>query len=169
MVGFLGFLPQYGSAKGFEWEMSPKYVGEVHAGYRTTTSIKGVDTYSGLVDLGTLQGVSFNEYLDISLGIDGKMFTHYYSGKGMRFGMATYADIRPGYPITDDFKVFLDLGLGYFFSVSATPSLGNCFYCQCGPGVQYKKFNVSLGIQNLGTGSGSTAFFTKLGFYFKTR
>lgn len=154
------------SAQGFEWRMEPKYMGEIHAGYKTTTKFSGFNSYSGMVQLGTLQGVSLNQYLDLGLGVDAFMLTHYYSGCDMRFGMNVYFDMRPAYPINDRFKVFLDLGLGGFFSVHSEPEFGSGFFCQFGPGFRYRKFNLSLGLQNYRTGGGSTAFFTKIGLYF---
>lgn len=166
VVGIVGFLPQIGSAQSFKWEMSPKYVGEIHAGYKTTTKVSGYDTYSGMVELGTLQGVSLNQYLDLAVGVDAFMMTHYYRGNDLRFGMDVYFDIRPAYPVSDRFKVFLDLGLGGFFGVHSKPAMGNGFFCQFGPGFRYRKLNMSLGLQNFGTGNGTTAFYAKLGLYF---
>ncbi len=146
--------------------MAPKYMGELHVGYKTTTKVSGIDTYSGTVELGTLQGVSLNQYLELGLGVDAFMLTHYYPKCGLRFGMDVYFDMRPAYPITDNFKVFLDLGLGGYFGIHSKPKMGNGFFCQFGPGIRYRKLNVSFGMQNYGTGSGSTAFFTKIGLYF---
>ncbi len=161
-----GLLPLSGCAQSFQWEMSPRYVGEIHTGYKTTTKVYGFDTYSGMVELGTLQGVSINRYLDLAVGVDAFMLTHYYKGKDLRFGMNVYFDMRPAYPVTDNFKVFLDLGLGGFFGVHSTPELGNGFFCQFGPGFRYRKLNFSTGLQNFGTGNGTTAFYAKLGLYF---
>lgn len=166
VAGIIAFLPQLGFAQGFKWEMSPKYVGEIHAGYKTTTKVSGFNTYSGMVELGTLQGVSLNQYLDLAVGVDAIMMTHYYSGCDLRFGADVYFDMRPAYPITDKFKVFLDLGLGGYFGIHSEPSMGSGFFCQFGPGIRYKKLNLSLGLQNFGTGSGTTAFFSKIGLYF---
>lgn len=166
IAGFVGIMPMTAAAQAFEWSMNPKYVGELHVGYKTTTHTSGYNTYSGWAELGTLQGVSLNQYLDILLGVDAIMMTHYYHGRGLRFGMKTYVDFRPAYPITDKFKVFLDLGLGGAFNIYSKPELGSGFYCQFGPGLRYRKFNVSLGLQSWGTGSGSCGFFTKVGLYF---
>lgn len=166
MVTLLMMLPLSGFGQGFEWTMEPKYVGEIHLGYKTTTSVNGVDLYGGMAELGTLQGVSLNQYLELGLGIDALMFTHYYSGKGLRFSMATYFDIRPAYPIATDFKVFLDLGLGGFFDIHSDPKNESSFFCQFGPGIRYRNLNLSLGMQSIGTGAGATAFFTKVGLYF---
>lgn len=162
----LGFIPLSGAAQGFNWEMSPKYVGEIHAGYKTTTKVSGFNTYTGMVELGTLQGVSLNRYLDLALGVDAFMMTHYYHNCDLRFGMNVYFDMRPAYPLTDRFKVFLDLGLGGFFGVHSEPEIGDGFFCQFGPGFRYRKFNMSLGLQNYGSGKGTTAFYAKLGLYF---
>lgn len=167
VVGVFGLLPLSGFAQSFKWEMSPKYVGEIHAGYKTTTHVLGMDAYLGSVELGTLQGVSLNQYLDLAVGADVLMLTHYYKDHDLRFGMTVYFDMRPAYPINDKFKVFLDLGLGGFFNVHSEPyGLGNCFFCQFGPGFRYRKLNLSLGLQSMGTGQGSTAFYAKLGIYF---
>lgn len=70
VVGLGMFLPLRGNALNFQWEMSPKYVGELHAGYKTTTKVYGMNTYTGMAQLGTLQGVSLNQYLDVALGVD---------------------------------------------------------------------------------------------------
>lgn len=165
VTGLLSLLPLTGSAQGFHWEMSPKYFGEIHAGYKTTTKVGGMDLYTGAAELGTLQGVSLNQYLDLGVGVDALMLTHYYSGSGLRFGMDVYFDMRPAYPVTDDFKVFLDLGLGGFFGIHSKPPFGSGFFCQFGPGCRYKSLNLSLGMQSFGTGSGATGFFAKLGLY----
>lgn len=166
LVGIIGLLPISGYARGFEWEMSPKYVGEIHTGYKTTTKLSGYDMYTGMVELGTLQGISLNQYLEIMAGVDAFMMTHYYKGKDLRFGMDVYIDVRPAYPITDKFKVFIDLGLGGYFDIKSDPKLGSGFFCQFGPGLRYRKFNLSLGLQNFGTGEGTTGFFAKVGLYF---
>lgn len=166
VVSLLGSLPLSGSAQGFKWEMSPKYVGEIHAGYKTTTKVSGTDTYSGMVELGTLQGVSLNQYLDLAVGVDALMMTHYYPGRDLRFGMNVYFDMRPAYPVNDKFKVFLDLGLGGAFGVHSDPDWDSGFFCQFGPGFRYRKLNMSLGMQSFGTGKGSTGFYAKLGLYF---
>ena len=166
VVGLASFLPQVGLAQGFKWEMSPKYIGEIHAGYKTTTKVAGFDTYSAMAELGTLQGVSLNQYLDLAIGVDALMLTHYYDGSGLRFGMDVYFDMRPSYPVNDQFKVFLDLGLGGFFGVHSEPELGSGFFCQFGPGFRYRKLNLSLGLQSFGTGDGTVGFFTKVGLYF---
>ncbi len=166
VVGLLSLFPLSGFAQGFKWEMSPKYIGEIHTGYKTTTKVSGMDTYSGMVELGTLQGVTLNQYLDLAVGVDAFMMTHYYKDCDLRFGMNVYFDMRPSYPINDQFKVFLDLGLGGYFGVHSEPKMGDGFFCQFGPGIRYRKLNFSLGLQNYGTGDGSTAFYTKVGLYF---
>lgn len=166
VVGLGTILPFTSSAKNFKWEMSPKYVGELHAGYKTSTEVYGMNTYTGMVELGTLQGVSLNQYLDLAIGIDALMMTHYYPDCDLRFGMFTYFDMRPSYPVNDRFKVFLDLGLGGYFNIKSTPDLGSGFFCQFGPGFRYRKINLSCGLQSLGTGKGAVGFFAKLGLYF---
>lgn len=166
VVGLGIFLPLRGNALDFQWEMSPKYVGEFHAGYKTTTKVYGMNTYTGMAQLGTLQGVSLNQYLDVAIGVDALMMTHYYPDCDLRFGMATYLDLRPAYPINDRFKVFLDLGLGGYFNIKSDPDMGNGFFCQFGPGFRYRKINLSCGLQSFGTGDGAVGFFAKLGLYF---
>lgn len=156
----------FAHAERFEWEWNPKYVGEIHIGYKTTTKTQGFNTYSAMAELGTVQGVSLNQYLDLGIGVDALMLTHYYKGCGLRFAMDTYFDIRPTYPLTDNFKVYLDLGLGGAFGIKAKPEFGSGFFCQFGPGLRYKKLNFCFGLQSFGTGEGSTGFFTKLGLYF---
>ena len=165
-LGIISSIPLTGSAQGFKWEMTPKYVGEIHAGYKTTTHVSGYNTYSGMAELGTLQGVSLNKYLELALGVDAFMMTHYYHGYQLRFGMDVYFNMRPTYPLAENLKVFLDLGLGGYFGVRSEPEMGSGFFCQFGPGVRYRNLSLSLGLQSFGTGSGSTAFFTKLGLYF---
>lgn len=166
LAGVLLALPMHGLAQNFKWEMNPKYVGEIHAGYRTTTKIQGYNTYTAMAELGTLQGVSLNQYLDLGVGVDALMFTHYYPECGLRFAGAAYFDMRPAYPINDRFKVFLDLGLGGFFNIKSEPEVQGGFFCQFGPGIRYNKFNLSCGLQSLGTGDGSVGFFSKIGIYF---
>ena len=166
LVGLFIILPFSSSAGSFKWEMSPKYVGEIHAGYKTTTHPHDMNTYSAMAQLGTLQGVSLNQYLDLAVGVDALMMTHYYSGCGLRFGMTTYFDIRPAYPFSSKFKVFLDLGLGGYFNIKSNPDFGSGFYCQFGPGFRFRKLNVSCGLQKFGSGEGTIGFYGKLGLYF---
>ena len=168
VLAILSFLigTMNANAEKFEWNWTPKYQGEINLGYKTTTKVQGIDTYSQLAELGTVQGVSLNQYLFLGVGIDALMFTHYYKGNGLRFAMDTYFDIRPTYPVTDNFKVYLDLGLGAYYSIKSEPSVGHDFFCQFGPGFRYRKLNFCLGLQSMGTGNGSTGFFTKIGLYF---
>lgn len=152
------------SANAFEWTWEPKYVGEYHIGYGTTAHINDYDRYVGRAIFGTIQGVSLNDYLEVGVGVEGLMLTHYYKGDGLRWGMDAYANLRGGYPITDTFKVFLNLGLGS--QISLKPSGGHGFFCEFGPGFRYKKFNFSFGLQKIGKGEGTSTFFVKTGMYF---
>lgn len=165
-VGVIGLLPLSGRAESFKWEMTPKYIGEIHAGYKTTTEVDGVNYYSAMAELGTLQGVSLNKYLDVAIGVDALMFTHYYEGCGLRFAMNTYLDLRPSYPINHHFSTFIDLGLGACYEIKAKPKIKTNFFCQFGPGIRYKKFNLSLGLQSFGTDKGNVGFYSKIGLYF---
>lgn len=166
LLALMLLLPVLAHSQTFEWKMEPKYFGEIHAGYKTTTKVGGMDTYSAMAELGTVQGVSLNQYLEVGIGVDALMATHYYKNQGLRFGMDAYLDLRPAYPLADNFKVFLDLGLGGFWGIHSTPGFGSGFYCQFGPGIRYRKLNLSFGLQSFGTGGGATAFFSKLGLYF---
>lgn len=158
-------IPGLTKATDFEWTWNPKYMGEIHAGYKTTTFLYGKDWYTGSAMLGTLQGVSINKYLSVALGIDANMLTHYYKGQGLRFKMNTYVDMRAYYPVTNIFSVFLDLGLGATFDVKPSPNEAS-FFCEFGPGVKYKNWGLSFGLQNHGTGKGTSSFFVKAGYYF---
>lgn len=156
------FLFTYAYAQ-YDWK--PKYMGEIHAGYGTTSKVKGNDTYCGRVMLGTTHGVAFGEYGDIGVGVDAVMLTHYYSGEGLRFAANPYFSVRPAYPISNNFAVFLDCALGATIPVVNLEGSDTEFTFQFGPGIRYKKLNVSFGMQNIGSGKGSTTFFAKLGLY----
>ena len=39
-------------------------------------------------------------------------------------------------------------------------------YCEFGPGIKYKKFTLSCGLQKFGKDKGSSHFYVKTGFYF---
>lgn len=149
----------------FEWKWEPAYTGEIHIGYGTTASVHGVNTYSGRTMLGTLQGVRINKYAEAAIGLDAVMLTHYYKGKGLRFAIDSYINMRFYCPVTRDFSPFINLALGGYGSVKPAAKEGS-FYCEFGPGVRYRKFNLSLGLNSIGTGSGSCSFFVKTGLYF---
>ena len=151
-------------ANAIEFEFNPKYVGELHLGYTTTKKVNGYNTYTAYGSFGTLQGCSINQYLEVSLGVDAAMYTHYYRGQGLRFAMLTYADMRGFYPVTEKFSPFINLALGGGFMVR--PFGGGNFYCEFGPGIKYRKFNLSCGLANIGTGKGTSHFFVKTGLYF---
>ncbi len=156
----IAFLFPYVSNAQIDWK--PKYAGEIHMGYGTTSSAQGFDTYLGRVMLGTTHGVAFGKYGDVGLGFDAVMFTHYYKNQGLRFAINPYFSVRPTYPITNSFSVFLDCAIGA--SVPVVNMTGDTeFLYQFGPGIKLKRFNCTLGIQNIGTGEGSTTFFTKVG------
>ncbi len=158
----IAFLPVLANADGWEW--TPKYYGELHVGYGTSSHVAGRNTYIGRAMLGTLQGVELNKYAQVGVGVDGVMLTHYYRGKGLRFAVTAYTDLRGFYPVSDTFAPFLDLGLGA--SVDVKPSGGASFFCQFGPGFRYRKFNFSCGLQSVGTGKGANTFYVKTGLYF---
>ena len=149
---------------GFNWEWTPKYFGEIHIGYNTTTKVGGLNTYSASANIGTLQGVSINKYMQAGAGVDGVMFTHYYNGSGLRWALAAYSDFRFLYPVNDKFSPFINLALGAHIMLK--PGDGTSFYCEFGPGIKYKKFNLNCGLLHIGKGSGSNHFFVKTGFYF---
>lgn len=156
-------MPNFALAEDFEWTIDPQYSGEVHIGYGSSSSNKSA--YIGRVMVGTIQGLSLNKYATIGLGIDGIMYTHYYKGQDLRWGMNAYCNMRGSYPFNDDLSCFLDLGLGANFMLH--PSSGQAaFFCEFGPGIKYKKYTLSLGLQNIGTGKGSSTFFVKTGLCF---
>jgi len=72
------FIPLSLQASGEGEEADFHYFGEYHIGYGTTSSVDGNDTYTGNVMLGTIQGVQYQRYFQIGLGVDGQMLTHYY-------------------------------------------------------------------------------------------
>lgn len=158
------------SAGLLKWEISPKHYQEWRLGYGTSTENNGMKGYLGRVILGTIQGVNFNEYLQAGIGIDGIMYTHYYPNHNIRWALDVYADVRGFYPIYNDLKVYLDLGLGVFFStLNAKKGLvygknKTSFFCQFGPGIQYKKWTLSLGLNHIG--KKTNTFYTTIGFTF---
>lgn len=164
LIGLMCLLmPGLASAEGFKWTMNPQYSGEVHIGYGTSSSNEYA--YMGRAMVGTVQGLKLNQYATVGLGIDGIMYTHYYKGQDLSWAMNTYFDMRGFYPINDEFSCFIDLGLGVNFNLH--PSSGGAkFFCEFGPGIKYKKYTLSLGLQNIGTGKGTSTFFVKTGLYF---
>lgn len=160
----IGCTATIGQAQQRKWEWTPKYAGDIHAGYGTTSKPNGANKYTGRALLGTLQGASLNDYLQVGIGVDAIMYTHYYKGQGLRFALTTYADFRGYYPVTEKFSPFIDLGLGAY--VGLKPSNGAEFYCQFGPGIKYKKWFLSMGLQHIGKGKGSSTFYAATGFNF---
>lgn len=144
-------------------EVHPKYFCEVNLGYGTTSHANGVDTYSGRVIVGTLQGVNLNQFFDTGVGLDIMPFTHYYSGQGVRCGMTLYGDVRVMYPIKHSLVPYIDFGVGGFIGLS---NLSSGFYCQFGPGIKYKVWGFCCGLNAIGTGSGCASFFMKLSYKF---
>lgn len=160
LVSFFSVTSAYSQ---YDWK--PIYMGEIHAGYGTTSKVDGRDTYFGRVMLGTTHGIAFGKYGDVGIGVDAVMLTHYYSNDGLRFAANPYFDIRPAWPFSDDFAVFLDCALGATIPVINLEDGKTEFTYQFGPGIRYKKLNISLGMQSIGSRKGSTTFFAKLGLY----
>lgn len=148
-----------------QYDWKPKYMGEIHAGYATTSKVDGHDLYTGRVMLGTTHGVAFGKYGDLGIGVNAIMLTHYYSGEGLRFAANPYFSVRPAWPFSEDFAVFLDCALGATIPVANMEGGKTDFTYQLGPGIRYKRLNISLGMQTVGSGKGSTTFFAKLGLY----
>lgn len=150
-------------AGGFDWEWHPEYYGEYRAGYGTSHHDHGFNLYIGRALLGTIQGVRLNKYAQLGVGVDGVMYTHYYEGGDLRWALDAYADLRGFYPVNEKFKVFLDLGLGAFtrFKVNSDAT---SFFCQFGPGLQYRKFTLTTGLQHIG--EKQNTFYATVGFTF---
>lgn len=148
-----------------QYDWKPKYMGEIHAGYGTTTKVESMDTYQGRAMLGTMHGVSFGKYGDLGIGVDAIMYTHYWHDDGLRFAANPYFTVRPAYPFSADFAVFLDSAFGATIPVANIHNGETEFTYQFGPGIRYKKMNISLGMQSIGSGKGSTTFYAKLGLY----
>lgn len=165
LVWLLVFVMPSLWAESPKWDWKPKYMGEIHTGYGTTTSVKGHDTYMGRVMLGMTHGVAFGKFGDVGVGIDGVMYTHYYKGESMTFAANPYVSVRPAYPITKSFSVFLDCSLGASILCNNNENTTNEFLFQFGPGIKFKRLSVCCGMQNIGSGEGSTSFFAKLGIY----
>jgi len=157
----LVFVPV--ASHALDGEGNTKYLGDIHAGYNTSCKVGGVETYSAAAILGTLQGVQINKYLSAGIGVDAWMLTHYYSGQGLRFGMATFVDLRGYYPVKKNFSPFIDLGLGADFTLKPSPN-GASFYCEVGPGFRYKHLGFSCGLQH--TAKKNHHFYAKLGIFF---
>lgn len=146
-------------------DFTPKYAGGMHIGYGTSSTVNDAKTYSARAMLGMMHGIMWGDYLQTSIGVDAHMLTHYYKGQGLRFAMTGYVDLRGFYPVTSDFSPFLDLALGAGHSIK--PSGGKTsFYCEFGPGIKYKKFSLSCGLQKFGKDKGGSHFYVKTGFYF---
>lgn len=157
----LAFAPM--SSQAFEWEWDTKYLGEIHAGYNTSNTINGINTYTGAAIFGTLHGVQLNKYASIALGADVNMLTHYYKNQELRWKMATFVDMRGYYPVTKKFSPFLNLAVGATFFVHPAPDDAD-FYCKFGPGFRYKHLDFSCGLQHVA--KDINHFFVKLGLFF---
>jgi len=156
-------FPVAGFSKGFAWECNPEYCAEYRAGYGTTTKVDGVKAYVGRTFIGTIQGVKLNQYAQIGLGVDAVMFTHYYKNDIIRSGFDVYGDIRGCYPLSDNFKVLVDVGLGSFTGIKTkNTDTDTSFFCQFGPGIQYKKFTLTTGLQHVG--EDQNTFYASIGF-----
>ncbi len=148
-----------------KWETDPHYVGEFTLGYGTTNKYNGINFYNGRALIGMVHGVQVSQYLQVGVGMDVGLKTHYYKGHGMRMMFDVYADIRGMYPVTKDFSPFIDMGYGVYYEAMPWNNKG-AFFFQFGPGLRYKKLHYSFGLQKLGKGKGTNTFYTKLGFYF---
>lgn len=154
--------------------IQPKYAGDVHLGYGSSSKMYGTNTYQQRIGIGTIQGVSLNDWIQVGLGVDLNFYTHYYAKggympseiTGLRLSMSEFIDMRGSYPIMENLKVYMDLGLGLTHKVRAAYLDGPVFFCQFGPGVQWKHLDFSLGLQANGTGKGTTTFFAKIGYCF---
>lgn len=154
-------------------DFSPKYVGDMHLGYGSTSITNGMDTYQQRGSVGTIQGVKLGKWMQVGLGVDVNFMTHYFPNKGiyasmsgLRMYMNEYIDLRGYYPINDNFRLYVDLGLGAGHGVLHMDTKNAQFFCQFGTGLQYKLLDWSFGLHNNGTGNGSTTFFTKIGICF---
>ncbi len=141
------------------------YFGEYHLGYGTSSSVNGYSTYTGNVLLGTVQGVRYKEYFQLGIGADAQMYTHYYKGQGIRYGVIGYGDARFSYPVTDEFFVTLGGSFGAQFPIKPSGG-GNPFYMEIGPGLIYKNLLFKTGLQKIGSGDGTSHFIIKIGFHF---
>ena len=158
-----------------EFTFQPKYVGDVHLGYGSSTKVDGMNAYIQRVGVGTVQGVSLNEWIQVGIGVDFNFYTHYYPKSisiykpysGLRMDMNEYIDLRGTYSFLEDFKVYLDLGLGVVHNVRHTGMEGANFFCQFGPGLQWKHLDFSFGLQSyVNDGNGVNTFFAKIGYCF---
>ena len=167
LIAALLSLSAIASAGVPAWEWTPKYMGEIHIGYGTSGEINGVKAYMGRAMLGTLQGMQISNYLSAAFGVDAVMMTHRWDTEDMRFAINSYFDVRGYYPVTDRFAPFLDLGLGAQLHVQPWESNTPYFFCQFGPGIKYRKFVFSCGLQQLDIGdNGLTTFYVKTGISF---
>ena len=125
-----------------EFPIDIKYAGDVNMAYGSSSKVSGRNTYAQRVSVGTIQGFSLNQYLQFGVGVDFNMYTHYYKDKepfksanlsGFRLGMNEFVDIRGGYAFNDNWKIFLDLGLGITHGVLHMGDKVN-FFCQFAPG-----------------------------------
>jgi len=157
-----GFCNVKAESMGFSIE--PEYAGEVHIGYGSTSKINGFNTLQGRVSFGTIQGVKLCEYFQVGAGLDFLLFTHHYAGQQMRTGMTIFGDFRGMYPLNNSITPFLDLALGGYFGFNKNG--GSAFYCEFGPGIKYNNWALSLGLDAIGTESGSCTFFIKIGYWF---
>lgn len=154
-----------GTSVSAQEDWRPKYMGEIHVGYGTTSKVSGIDTYMGRVMLGTVHGIAFDRYGDIGVGVDGVMLTHYYANQGLRFYMNPYLSVRPAYPLNKNLSVFMDCALGASIPLINMDGGSTEFTYHFGPGIRYKRMNFSLGAQGIGSGDGSITFFAKVGIY----
>lgn len=150
----------YAQDKGFI-----RYMGEIHTGYGTTSKVKGIDTYMGRVMLGTIQGIALDRYGDVGFGVDGVMLTHYYKDQGMRFLVNPYLSVRPSFPLSEKFSFMLDCALGAYIPVVNMEGGKSEFSYEFGGGFKYKRMNILVGMQSIGSGDGSITFFAKMGIY----
>ena len=158
--------PKASLLSGFPaWSIKIKYIGEIHTGYTCSTRVDGLKTYTATAEIGTIQGIALNEYVQFAIGVDAIMYTHHYKYQDMRFAVAPYGMIRGFMPISTNFSPFLHLALGADIMVHPSGG-GHLFFCEFGPGFRYKKFNFFCGLQHVGKGQGSNHFFAKLGWYF---
>lgn len=189
-------------------DLNVKYRGEVNVGFATGGTLhmelEDFNTNVSRPFFETIHGVTITKYAFIGGGIGlqyyyGPIIKNFPDDKWKALTFPLFISAKGMYPVNDNFAPFISLNLGG--SIVATSEFNKLknvmtdegirvnntklkggFYCDFGAGIQYKKFNIGIGLQhqvfalNMNTDlySGTnirgemkfTSFYAKLGLTF---
>jgi opacity protein-like surface antigen len=169
--------------------ISIRYEGEVNVGFGLGGKLKmdgqSADAKYSRPFIETIHGVRIARYAFVGLGV-GFQYAYDNWKVGM---MPLFVDLKGCYPVTENFAPYIAVDLGFGMGVTGTKNFGSKlyeegegidlkggFYASYGLGINYKRFNLGLGLQHQGMkfksggesseGFSVNSFFVKIGVKF---